>query len=534
MLVQVEDGVAFRHELARLAVEQSLGPRRRHSLHEAALNALATPPTGVPDPGRLAHHAEAIGDRDAVLRWAPAAASLAAGAGAHREAEAHYGHVLRFASDLEAEARSQMLERRAFECFLTNEFDRAIDSLDQALAIRREIGDQLRVGNVLSSTARVMLKAGRTMDAQTVGTDAVTLLEPLGPTNELARGYATRAQLAMVLDDLDDALAWGTLAIELADRLGDTEVLVNALDSVGSAMISFGVPGGSEKLERSLRLAQEAGLDGEAGRAFANLACAGPAVGDYDMAERYLQPGISFCDERGLDLFGRQLRVVGVLIDLGRGRWEQAVVTGTQLLQHPTRTPHLRYPVLVAIGIVRARRGDPGAWETLDEALMLARSTEELGSFGPIVATRAEALWLEGRDAEIDAETQATFRLALRKKQPWYIGELAYWRWRAGVDHETPPGATARPYALSMAGEWRRASEEWRRLGRPYQAALALSDGDNADAHAQAIAELQALGARQTTRILIRRRAGDPAATARERSQVSSRRSQSQHEQLTG
>src|SRR5437660_2585 len=46
MLRSESQAVAFRHELARLAVESSLPPNRRIALHRKALAGLATPPTG--------------------------------------------------------------------------------------------------------------------------------------------------------------------------------------------------------------------------------------------------------------------------------------------------------------------------------------------------------------------------------------------------------------------------------------------------------------------------------------------------------
>jgi predicted ATPase len=81
--------VVFRHELARLAVEESLAPNQAIVLHAKALAALAEPPSGAPDLARLAHHAEAAGDAEAALEFAPAAAVRASSLGAHREAAAH-------------------------------------------------------------------------------------------------------------------------------------------------------------------------------------------------------------------------------------------------------------------------------------------------------------------------------------------------------------------------------------------------------------------------------------------------------------
>src|SRR5258708_37776772 len=88
MLRPERAGVAFRHELARLALEASVAPQRKLELHRAALGALGRPPGGAVDVARLAHPAEAAGDADAVLRYAPAAAERAEAVGAHRAAAA--------------------------------------------------------------------------------------------------------------------------------------------------------------------------------------------------------------------------------------------------------------------------------------------------------------------------------------------------------------------------------------------------------------------------------------------------------------
>lgn len=91
-------GVAFRHALARLAVEESLPLDRAVTLHRRAIAALAQPAVGEPDLARLAHHAEAAGDSELVSRYAPSAGEDAASVGAHREAQDQYARALRCAS----------------------------------------------------------------------------------------------------------------------------------------------------------------------------------------------------------------------------------------------------------------------------------------------------------------------------------------------------------------------------------------------------------------------------------------------------
>jgi DNA-binding CsgD family transcriptional regulator len=505
MLMAVDGGVAFRHELARLAVEESVAPDRGLALHRAALAALAVPPVGEPDLARLAHHAEAIEDGEGVLRWAPQAAARAASAGAHREAAAQYARALRFAAGSSAEQHAELLERQSRESFLTNEFDEAIDALERAVVFRRELGDQRRLGELLCSLAEVLHKSGRTPEAAVLAREAVALLKPIGLTRELARAYGTRSQMCMVVGDFEGTAAWGTQAIELAERLGDNEALVHSLNTLGTAMLHAGSADGEEKLERSLRLAQRAGLDGDAGRAFNNLVAAALASRAYGLATRYVTEGLEYCDERGLDLWGQLLLANRVKLELDRGQWAHAVDSANVLLQDRSCTPGARLEALIAIGLVRARCGDPGVWELLDEALTLAEPTEELQAIAPVAAARVEAAWLQGRSGVAGQVAENALQLALERHDQWSAGELACWRWRTGVRDELPSGAAAEPYALSIAGEWADAAALWRRIGCPYEAALALADADREEPLRRALLELQRLGARAAAGIVARR-----------------------------
>ena len=100
VLVAHGDAVAFRHELARLVIEDGLTPTRRTELHRRTLAALAASPTGERDPARLAHHAEAAGESCRSPPVRTRRAEQAFEVGAFREAAAQYARALRFASDV--------------------------------------------------------------------------------------------------------------------------------------------------------------------------------------------------------------------------------------------------------------------------------------------------------------------------------------------------------------------------------------------------------------------------------------------------
>jgi tetratricopeptide (TPR) repeat protein len=212
MLRSDGQAVVFRHELARLAVEESLPLTRSRDLHTRALAALADPPDGAPDLARLAHHADALGDSDAVLRFAPAAAERAASLGAHREAVAHYARALRFGDRLPVNERAELLERRARECFLTDQYDEGIASLEQALECRRELGDRIKEGDDLRRLSDFLWCPGRTQESERAARDAVALLEQLPPGPELAWAYSNLAGNRACAARGEEAIPWAERA----------------------------------------------------------------------------------------------------------------------------------------------------------------------------------------------------------------------------------------------------------------------------------------------------------------------------------
>jgi DNA-binding CsgD family transcriptional regulator len=499
------DGVAFRHELARLAVEESLAPDVRRGLHRRAFAALSAPERGAPDLARLAHHAEAAADSDAVLRVAPAAAEQAALVGAHREAVDQYARALRFAQALVPETRAELLERFARECFVTDMRAEALDALEEELAIHRARHDDVKQGDTLRRRAALLLCAGRGVEARAIAFEAVGLLERAPAGRELARAYAELTEIALHFDDAGAAADWGPQAIALAERIDDTEALVLALRSLGTVELARGRLEGREKLERSIELATQAGLARECGPAYVNLVFASWRQRDWTMVGRYTTIGIEYCRKHGLDAPLGYLISGQAQVELDRGRWTDAASTATSLLEGPPDSIVApRFGALLVLALVRARRGDPEYWPLLDDALELAHGTGELQYLATAAAARAEACWLEGRSEAITAETDRAFELANELQEPSSLGELAYWRWRAGLLVSPPPGIHDL-YRLPIAGAWQRAAQLWREQGCPYEAALALADASDEPALRQAYDELLALGARPAAAIVARR-----------------------------
>jgi len=505
MLTEQPGGIGFRHELARLAVEQAIAPTRRIALHRAALRVLMASAHGNTDPAWLAHHAEQANDSEAVLALAPAAAERAAALAAHREAAAQLGRALRFAESLPAAERATLHERHSYEYFLSDQPELAIQARRQALALYRTLGDRAREGESLCWLARLLFFGSRDdAEAEEAAQAATKILEQLPPGRELAMAYSTVSYMRLLVGDLAAAISWGERAMALAERLGQTEVLVHALNNVGSAGFSRGDDRGREMLERSLVLARGAGLTEHVARAYVNLASTAVDLRRYDIADRCLTYGIRHANDHGVEAWRWYLLAVRARSELERGRWAEAVTSAESVLADARPASFARLTALVVVARVRARRGEPGYWPLLDEALRIASLNGHLQQSGPVAAARAEAAWLEGRYAAVPAETGDWLKLARELGDPWIAGELACWRLRAGLAGGHG-GVAAEPYALQLAGDWAEAAQCWLALGCPYEAALALADCQDEQALRRSLPMLNELGARAAAAVVVRR-----------------------------
>lgn len=493
-------GAAFRHELARLVIDESMALNRRVALHARALQAMGDSA----DPARLAHHAEAAGDARAVLRFAPEAARRASALGAHRESAAQYARALRFAEGLALEARAELLEHRAYECMLTDQTDEAVKALRDALALRDGLDDVPGKAEGLQLLSNVLWCPGLVAEANHAAREAVTLLEDLDPGPELAMAYGRLAQLCNDAEDVAGAVSWGTRALNLAEALDETQIAIHALNTIGTARFMGGSPEGREQLERSLALARAAGLEEHVGRAMIHLVSVARRQRDYALAYEYLEPALQYTSERGLELWRGYLLGYRAQMELDLGRWPEAVDTAALVLREPRRSRIPQIVALTVVGRVRARRGDPDVWSPLDEALSLAERGEELQASEPVAVARAEAAWLDGDRDGVDRATAAALALARLRRSRSLVAELAAWRSRAGIVDQLAIGETAGPYALEIA-DGSRAAAQWQELGCRYEATLALGTAGDEASLREALDELQALGSPPAAAIVARR-----------------------------
>jgi DNA-binding CsgD family transcriptional regulator/tetratricopeptide (TPR) repeat protein len=502
--VLVADGnaLAFRHDLARRAIEEATPPQRRTKLHRSALAALTGADSRSADLARIAHHADAAGDAEAVQRYAPAAGAQAAALAAHSQAAAQYERALRYADDLSPGERVQLLDRAAEECRLVGRATDAIDLRRRAGRIHSDMGDQARVGESLRALIWPLWLIGARDEAEVAARDAIAVLEKIEPGVELARTYAGMTMLYAMEGNREKAFAWGRRAIELGEQLGETRPVAEALGHMGAVEAARDYVAGRDLLTRSIDLARAAGHPVEVAYGMGYLAREMRMRWQLDEAERLIDDTVEYCER--YDLQGSSPILVSLRADcaLERGQWARAADTLDEVLNADGLGPATTLGLAVR-GRMRARRGDPDPWGPLDRALDLAERSAHITRLGPVVSARAEAAWLEGRAEAALEETDRIWDWALERGAPSTIGELSVWRHYAGAD-DIPAERLEQPYSQTLGGDWREACRAWSERGCDYRWALAAAEGDE-EHRRQALETLHALGARAAATALSRR-----------------------------
>jgi DNA-binding CsgD family transcriptional regulator/tetratricopeptide (TPR) repeat protein len=496
ILEEDASAVSFRHEIARAAVEDSLPPHVRVALHRRALSALTAASGHAPDAARVAHHAEAAGDGDVVVRYARLAGERAATMRAHREAAAQFARALRYGSDLPADQRANLLERQSHECYLTDQIEQAVAAQREAVRLRHELHDPLGAGEGHRWLSMLAWMAGDNHGAQAEARRAVELLEGEPEGAELAMAYSTLAVMRLFAYDISGTLRLAARAIEIADRVGDLRARTDALMTIGTAELMAGSPAAGTRLQSALELALDAGLEELVARGHTNLGLTALAVRDYKRADRQLMAAVEYCNERDLGTWPMYIAGWRARSQLEQGDWDTAAELATSVLEHSRVAAPFRITALLVVGRLRARRGDPDVWASLDEALELARTAGEL-ELAPVMVARAEARWVSGETEAIVIETDAGLACARADGDGWIRGELLAWRRRAGMDEVVEPTAVAAPFAHELRGDHRVAALLWDRIGCPYDAAIVRALSPDEGVARAGLAALHELGARR-------------------------------------
>jgi len=473
VLSATTEGLGFRHELAREAIFESITPVRRQELYRTIVRVMATCQPDH-DPAWMAHYATGAADRHAIRIYSTQAAERAAALGANREAALHYRRALAAAEDQSDGIRIPLM--LAYATVTSNTGWTA-----ENLRVRSELIDYFRAhGDIHAEVDQLReltmshFNAGRNSDGEDAIRQALALLERLPESGTHAQVYATRAMTFMLDRKSREAIDWGNRSMRLAEAHHDPSTAIRAQNAIGSALIVSGnLSEGVSVLEAAVAAARARGHQAVVVNLLSNLGSASGEMYELATAETALLQTID--EARSADLDGPLSYALSwlALVRLYQGRWSESTQLAQEALAIPFGITIGHIMALVAIGRIRARRGDPGVWDALDEALALAGPTGTLQRIAPVAGARAEARWLEGDADSAIHEALRGYELAVQHEHSWHAGELSYWLRLAGADR-AQLFEVAPPWRLQSSGNARAAASAWSAHGCVYESARAL------------------------------------------------------------
>ena len=388
------DAVAFRHELARRAVEGSLPSSTRMELNARVLATLPGFPGA--DPARMVHHAVAAGNGAAVVAFAPAAARRANRAGAHAQEVALYAAALE--QPLDAPERADMLQASAQALFAMDRVAEAALAAVEAVRIREERSEPGPLAEALTTLAPIEWARYRPAGALATAMRAVELLESDGDSPRRAFALAYAGLLLVAIDRYGESLPLADAAVAMARRLRAAGLEALGLALRGGSRLMLGDDEGLVELEAGVRMG--AAVPDHATVMIGYVLAVEDlwALGRFADVERFVEAGLAYSRERDLGLYVEHLQAHRLRLSALRGDWAGAEdgLAALQGEQAGAETAAERYS-LPALAQLLVRRGADDAGSAVDRAYDLAVRSDSLLALVPAAAARIEHAWLTGR-----------------------------------------------------------------------------------------------------------------------------------------
>jgi tetratricopeptide (TPR) repeat protein len=179
----------------------------------------------------------------------------------------------------------------------------------------------------------------------------------------------------MLAEENEAAIIWGKKALELAETLEDTDIIIHALTNIGTAELLNGDEVGRSKLEKALRLANENEMHDHVARCYANLASIAIQCRDYAQGGGYLQEGLTYTNDRDMNSYSVYLLGWRARWFFEQGRWAEAESDADEMLRLHPGSAVISLPGIITLGHLKARQGDSQAKRLLDQARELALPT---------------------------------------------------------------------------------------------------------------------------------------------------------------
>jgi tetratricopeptide (TPR) repeat protein len=307
-------------------------------------------------------------------------------------AERHYAKALAMTGP-DDPARAELLARHGEALRLRARFRAAAAAFEEAITAFHANGDVRRAAMATSRYSMLLHRLGDRRYSDAADT-ALGMLEPLGPSPELAEALAERAAASFLSGQHAEAAAHAERAVELAAELA-LPVPARALGFRGGARFALGEAAGLDDMRHALEAATVQGLGREAAVLYHNLGVSLIRAQGPRAAWELAQQGTAFAQRHGIAEWVPMLEgtAVEALADLGL--IEPARTLMATALSHIAAEDWMgQVDLRSAEARIQARCGElahTGLMDWIQQTVAMARELDEPQYLGGLLALAAIA-----------------------------------------------------------------------------------------------------------------------------------------------
>lgn len=477
ILIVKNEKLSFKHELYRRTIEESLSPFQRIELNKKVLDLFFKSFESKNEIERIVHYAKNANEYEVVVQYAPIAAKQAASVGAHIEASKLYLTAIEYYQGCDKNLLVQLYEAYAYECHLINQVKEAIIYQVKALNIWKEKDDKEKLGNCMRFLSRLWWFDGNRKKAEEFAEQAINVVEDQTASIAKAMAYGNMAFLKLQSDEADACIYWGEKTLSIAKEINSEEARVYALNSMGAVMMlnRQTIQKGIEMLRQSMDIAVQHSYYEHVARAYTSLGCNAVAMKEYSLAEKILEEGINYCEEKDFDSLKLYMLGWKARLKLETGNFNEAYHILNDLMCSESLFAIIEIGALAIMATIKMRRGDTGLHTLLMEAKAKAFTIMELQRLLPVTEALLEYEWITGNSHLTENEIDIVLDLIDAVKKDMTGSNFYYWLSKRRKNSKNE-------------------AVDWRKPGCPYEEALTLYEGDEDDKK-KAISIMSALGA---------------------------------------
>jgi DNA-binding CsgD family transcriptional regulator len=260
----------FVHVLIPTTIRESIIHVRRRRLHLRAAQAIeAIHPE---DFEVLAYQFNEAGEVERARQFYVRAGDRAQCTAPGEAARFYRAALDRWGNDEDPGGRAEIMARLGYCLWVIDDIQGSLKYYETAYTLFDSLGNHSQSGEMQRMIGRLYWQQAERGLALQHYHQALTIQEQGPQTLELARAIDSIAQMYMLAHDNAQGIAWGESALSLAEALGADDVIVSALNNIGSSHAQGGdFERGQSILRESIQRAIAAGLPQHASRAYYNL-----------------------------------------------------------------------------------------------------------------------------------------------------------------------------------------------------------------------------------------------------------------------